>query len=234
MPLKVIGAGLGRTGTLSLKAALEQLGLKPCHHMQEVVKDPKQIDWFLDASQGREVDWERVFERFEAAVDWPAAAYYKQLYEKFPRAKVVLGTRDPDAWYQSVSETIYTVAPNVPKWLRLIVLPVNKWVQMVEQTIWDNELDGKFEDREYAIAFYNKRIEEVKETIPADKLLIHRAEDGWDPLCEFLEVPVPSGPYPWVNEGAEIKRAVRFLKALRWLPALVLSASFAGFLLNYS
>ena len=230
MTLKVIGSGLGRTGTLSLKTALEQLGFNPCHHMKEVGTDPKQIDWFLRASKGEKINWKQVFDQFEAAVDWPAAAYYKVLSEEFPDAKVIMGVRDPEAWYQSVSETIYTVAPNVPGWLKFIFPPAKKWVQMVEQTIWTNELEGRFEDREFAIEFFNRRITEVKQTISPDRLLIHQPQDGWEPLCDFLNVPVPQTPYPWVNEGKEIKRAVKLLKILKWLPLFLLTIFLISFI----
>ena len=98
MTLKVIGSGLGRTGTLSLKTALDQLGFNPCHHMKEVGTDPKQIDWFLRASKGEKINWKQVFDKFEAAVDWPAAAYYKVLSEEFPAAKVIMGVSAPAAW----------------------------------------------------------------------------------------------------------------------------------------
>ena len=230
MALKVIGSGLGRTGTLSLKTALEHLGFNPCHHMKEVGIDPKQIDWFLRASKGEKVNWKLVFDKFEAAVDWPAAAYYKELSEEFPDAKIVMGIRDPEAWYQSVSETIYTVAPNVPGWLKFFVPPAKKWVQMVEQTIWANELEGRFEDKTFAIEFFNRRIAEVKQNIPADRLLVHQPQDGWEPLCKFLDLPVPATTYPWVNEGKEIKRAVKLLKILKWLPLFLLTTVLIFFL----
>ena len=225
MTLKVIGSGLGRTGTLSLKTALEHLGFSPCHHMKEVAMSSKQIHWFWKASKGEKVNWRLVFDKFEAAVDWPAAAYYEQLSKEFPEAKIVMGVRDPEAWYRSVSETIYTVAPNIPGWLKFIFPPAKKWVQMVEQTIWTNELEGRFEDKEFTIEFFNQRIKEVKQNIPSERLLIHRPQDGWEPLCGFLGVPIPKKPYPWVNEAKEIKRAVKALKVLKWLPAFLFIVS---------
>ena len=214
---------MGRTGTLSLKTALEHLGFSPCHHMKEVAMSSKQIHWFWKASKGEKVNWRLVFDKFEAAVDWPAAAYYEQLSKEFPEAKIVMGIRDPEAWYQSVSETIYTVAPNIPGWLKFIFPPAKKWVQMVEQTIWTNELEGRFEDKEFTIEFFKRRIKEVKQKIPPERLLIHYPQDGWEPLCGFLDVPIPKKPYPWVNEAKEIKRAVKALKALKWLPAFLFS-----------
>ncbi len=111
MPLKIIGAGPGRTGTLSLKTALEHLGYAPCHHMKSCFEGRQQTRWFLQAAQGESVDWQQVFDGFEAAVDWPAAAYYKELMQVFPEAKVIFSDRAPEAWYDSVATTIFQVLP---------------------------------------------------------------------------------------------------------------------------
>ena len=147
MALKVIGAGFGRTGTLSLKSALEKLGFGPCHHMKEVIEHQDQTKWFHQASLGEQVNWREVFKKYQSAVDWPAAAYYQELANEFPDAKIVLGVRDVDAWYQSVSETIYTVVPNFPKWLRLILPRANKVMDMIDRTVWIGEFSGRFEDK---------------------------------------------------------------------------------------
>ena len=221
MSLRVIGAGFGRTGTLSLKIALEELGFGPCHHMKEVMKNRDQTEWFLQASKGEKVDWQKVFEKYESAVDWPAVAYYQELADEFPEAKIVLGIRDADAWYQSVSETIYVVALNFPKWLGLILSRVKKVDDMVNRTVWVGEFSGRFEDKEFAVDVFNKHIELVKKVIPAERLLIHSAKDGWQPLCDFLGVTAPDGPYPWVNESIGFKRNFRIIKAMKWLPAIL-------------
>ena len=219
MGLKVIGAGFGRTGTLSLKTALEQLGYSPCHHMSEVPKDFSQIDLFLRAANGEKVNWDVVFHGFEAAVDWPAAAYYEELANEYPDAKIILGVRDPEAWYESVKTTIFLIPSSFPRWLRKLVPLSNKFIEMIEKTVWENELNGRFEDKEQTIEVFLERIEAVKEKIPSERLLVHRATDGWDPLCQFLNVPVPEQNYPWVNEGRQIRRIVQILKLLNWVPA---------------
>ena len=222
MALKVIGAGFGRTGTLSLKTALEQLGFSPCHHMSEVPKDLSQIDWFLRAASGEEVNWDEVFYGFEAAVDWPAAAYYEELANEYPNAKIILGVRDPEAWYESVRTTIFMIPSSFPRWVRTLVPPANKFIQMIEKTVWENELNGRFQDREETKKVFLQRIEAVKTKIPRERLLVHEAKDGWDPLCRFLDVPVPDHDYPWVNEGRQIRMVVRILQVLNWLPTGVL------------
>ena len=118
MSLKDISAGPGRTGTLSLKTALEQLGDGPCHHMKSCIESSQQTQWFLDAANGLSVDWRQVFEGYEAAVDWPSAAYYRALMQAFPAAVVIFSNRSPDTWYERVASTIFNVVPNLPRCLR--------------------------------------------------------------------------------------------------------------------
>ena len=108
MTLKVIGAGFGRTGTLSLKEALEKLGFGPCHHMKEVMLNSEQAEYFYLASRGKSMDWDEVYKDYSSAVDWPTAAYYRELSDKYPDAKVILGMRDAGSWYDSASTVSYT------------------------------------------------------------------------------------------------------------------------------
>ena len=221
MGLKVIGAGFGRTGTNSLKVALEQLGYAPCHHMKEVGPSLSQIRWFDAASKGEAMDWDTVFEKFEAAVDWPSAAYYQELSEHFPQAKVILSVRDAEGWYTSTSETIYAVFKATPTWLMWLVPPINRLMQMVERTVWSGVFAGEFENRDRTIERFNLHIETVKKLIPPDSLLVHNVAEGWEPICNFLDKPVPQIPYPRVNEARDIKRMIVVLKCLRWLPGLL-------------
>ena len=221
MSLRVIGAGFGRTGTLSLKVALEKLGFGPCHHMKEVMKNQDQTGWFHRASKGEKVDWHKVFEEYQSAVDWPAVAYYQELADEFPNAKIVLGIRDTDAWYQSVKGTIYTVIPNFPQWIRLVLPRANKVLDMINRTIWIGEFSGRFEDKEFAVDVFKKHIELVKTVFPEERLLVHSAKDGWQPLCDFLGVPVPDEPYPWLNESINFKRNLRIIKAVKWMPLVL-------------
>lgn len=230
MGLKVIGAGFGRTGTLSLKTALEQLGFSPCHHMSEVAKDVSQIDWFLKAANGENVNWDDVFSGFEAAVDWPAATYYEELADKYPNAKIILGIRDPDAWYESVRTSIFMIPTSFPRWIRKAVPSANRFIEMIEKTLWENELNGRFEEKEQTIEVFLERIEAVKAKFPSERLLVHKAADGWEPLCRFLNVPVPEHDYPWVNERRQIRRVVRIFKLLNWLPAAFFLGGLALFL----
>ena len=125
MALKVIGAGFGRTGTLSLKHALEKLGFEKAHHMMEVGKSPKQINYWSEIAKGMPVDWTEVFEGYQSTTDFPACVYYKQLADLYPDAKVLLSVRDEDSWYRSVEQTILPMSESVPNWL-LALVPAGK------------------------------------------------------------------------------------------------------------
>eukprot|EP00171_Calliarthron_tuberculosum_P023239 IDg23239t1 len=194
MGLQVIGAGFGRTGTLSLKLALEQLGFDKCHHMFEVCQNPKQSDAFLTASKGGEVDWDTLFEGYKASCDFPSSPFYKQLYEKYPDARVVLTVREPEKWYESTMETIYASSSPPAGSFGSNLMP------MINAVIWDGVFDGQFEDKEYAIRVFNEHTEEVKRVVPANRLLVFSVKEGWEPLCNFLECPVPDTPFPRVND----------------------------------
>lgn len=231
MPLEVIGAGFGRTGTASLKIALETLGYRKCHHMKEVFESLRQIEYWDRASHGEAMNWDEVFQGFKASVDWPSAAYYRQLAETYPDAKVILSVRDPEAWYTSVAETIYPLNHAMPEWIARIFPPVRKLKTMIIRTVWQGVFDGRFPDRAHAIEVFNRNIEEVKQTIPPERLLVHRATEGWEPLCRFLDKPVPNTPYPRVNEARDLKRMVvvfRWVNRLPWI-ALLAALGLLGF-----
>ncbi|MCZ6616739.1 MAG: sulfotransferase family protein [Gammaproteobacteria bacterium] len=230
MSLKIIGAGFGRTGTTSMKEALELLGYDKCHHMREVMSSGKQVDMFDRISRNVEVDWDEVFEGFEAAVDWPAAARYKELVEKYPEAKVILTARDPEAWYESTKETIYALSNGIPPLISLLIPRARKIMAMVQRLIWEGVFDGRFEEKQHAIEVYDKNVAEVIANVPANRLLVHSSKDGWQPLCEFLERPIPSQPYPHSNESTVLKRVIviaKVLNVLLWTLLLIAGAELA-------
>jgi hypothetical protein len=221
MPLEVIGAGFGRTGTMSMKIALEALGYKPCHHMKEVLPSPEQIAYFDQLSRGERPGWEKVFDGFSAAVDWPAVSYYEELIEAYPDAKVVLTARDAEAWHKSVLETIYLTSSRMPTWLHRLRPSLKVWVEMVNRQIWDGTFSGNILNKQAAIEVYESHVARVKSIVPAERLLVHSPKDGWEPLCAFLDKPVPSSPYPHANESAEMKRVIRIMDAIRYIPHFV-------------
>lgn len=193
--LKIIGAGFGRTGTLSLKNALEQLGFVPCYHMTELFFHPEANDQWVALVDGEPVSWSTVFNGYQATVDWPACAYYKELMQAYPEARVLLSVRDPEKWYESVINTIYQVSRRDPS---------SPHARMIRKLIWDGTFHGRFEDKAYAISVFQTHNEEVKRLVPPEKLLVYDVKEGWEPLCTFLGVPVPLDmPFPHLNDRQE-------------------------------
>lgn len=189
--LKLIGAGFGRTGTASLKQALEDLGFGPCYHMFEVFKTDATELWY-SVVNGAPVDWHAVFQNYQATVDWPACTYYKNLMCAYPDAKVLLSVRDPDKWYDSVASTIYPSSHRDPTSLH---------TRMIDALIWQGTFHGRFEEKEYAIAVFLRHNEVVRQYVPPEKLLVYDVKQGWEPLCAFLGVEVPAGkPFPHLND----------------------------------
>ncbi len=231
MSLEVIGAGFGRTGTLSLKAALEQLGFVKCHHMREVALHSAQQAYWHTVSKGEPVDWDEVFAGYRASCDFPSSAVWEQLYEHFPSSKVILTTRDPDRWYRSAAETIYPISTGVPRWLKFLSSRVRRGTEMVDGIVWGGLFGGRFEDKEHALGVFHRHAARVREVVADDRLLVFQATDGWEPLCRFLGVAVPDGPFPHLNEAASMQRVRRALGVLRWLPLLLLAALAAWLLL---
>jgi len=200
MALKVVGAGFGRTGTLSLKNALEKIGYGPCYHMMEVFPRPEHVKMWHDAAFRRPVDWDVLFSGFVSTVDWPSTRWWKELAAHYPDSKIVLSLRDAESWYKSMSETIYQpmtwpVPDNAPE-------PVKLQNEMVRKAILAETFDNRFEDKAHAIAVFNRHNQEVRDTVDPKRLLVFEAKMGWEPLCRFLEVPVPNDPYPRLNDTA--------------------------------
>ena len=225
MPLKVIGAGFGRTGTSSLKLALEKLGFGKCFHMSELMKNSHSIDLWMDVLDGR-ADWDAIFDGYQSAVDWPSSAFYKEQMAAYPNAKVILTVRNPESWYRSVNETIYPVSHVfAPKWLPWLPARLRKIRRLIFTAIWNGPFRGEFENQSSAIDVFNAHIESVKREVPADSLLVFDVRDGWAPLCKFLGVDaIPDEPFPRVNEAAEIKRVVSILRwTWRIVPAIAIA-----------
>ncbi len=201
MSLKILGAGFGRTGTHSLKLALEMLDFAPCHHMYEVRKSPEQIAYWTAAARGETLDWDAVFSGYTAQVDWPASFFWKELSSHFSDAKVILTTRDPEAWYASICRTILPASTigrtDDPD-------PMGRaGSDIIYRLALERIFDGRLADKDHALAVYAQHHRDVIETIPADRLLVFDAMDGWDPLCAFLEVDCPADPFPRGNSTAE-------------------------------
>jgi len=206
MSLKVIGAGFGRTGTLSLKLALEELGLGPCYHMIEVNAHPEHDALWLALARGEASDWRPMLQGYASTVDWPTTYVWKELAAANPQAKIILTLRDPDAWYASAAATIFARMIEFET-LRAEALRSDpaaidearrRHMEMINTLIVENTFGGSL-DKDNAIAVFNAHNEEVRRSVPREKLLVYESGDGWEPLCAFLDMPVPSAPYPKVN-----------------------------------
>ena len=221
--LKVIGAGLGRTGTLSLHAALERLGFAPCEHMTNCFAHPERFALWLEAARrkraGEPIDWRPLFAGYRATVDWPGAYFWRELVAAHPGAKVILTVRDPERWYDSAHATIYaaTHARNATPAARLLYRLVawanpeaGRGFRTVKETVWDGTMGGRFENREEAIRIFEEHNRAVMAMVPAERLLVFDVKEGWEPLCTFLGVPVPAGEaFPHVNDAADFNRRQR-------------------------
>ena len=198
MSLKVIGAGVGRTGTLSLKLAINRLGLGPCHHMEEVLHNrPVHVPLWVAAMKGTP-DWQAIYRGYASAVDWPTAGFFRELSAVYPTAKFILTHRSPESWVESFSETIYKAMagrdhapPDMQPWLDMCTSVISK-------TGFPEGLDA-----DGLLRAFTAHNEAVKAAIPAKQLLVYQVKDGWEPLCTFLDVPVPSEPFPRTNDRAE-------------------------------
>lgn len=205
--LKVIGAGFGRTGTASMKAALEHLGLGPCYHMFEVIAKPERIEPWGRAADGEPVDWDDVLDGFQSTVDWPGCSFWRQLVDAHPDAKVVLTVRDPQRWYDSTYNTIYQFVEDTGSGADLDDFS-RTMRPNIDKLIWNGTFDGRFEDRDHAIEVFEAHNEQVRQGVPADRLLEFEVSQGWEPLCEFLGVDVPSEEFPHVNDAGSIQALV--------------------------
>ena len=197
MTLKVIGTGFGRTGTDSMREALNMLGFGPCHHMRELLKDSEHAKLWSNVYAGASPDWDLLLGGYNSCMDWPSAYYWPQLVEAYPQARVILTWRTAESWWKSFEKTI------LPRILS------NK---KPDTTHKNAELIGPLvfhdrpQDRDHCISVYEANVAAVKEQVPEDRLLVHGLGDGWEPLCEHLGVPVPDVPYPSSNSTSDFQK----------------------------
>lgn len=223
--LQVIGVGYGRTGTASMKVALERLGFAPCCHMTEVMEQPELVRRWRRVADGSR-DWESVLGNYRATVDWPGAAYWRELVDAYPDAKVVLTIRDPQRWYQSAVNTILKFPMRRRNLAERLLFAVVRWAYpssaqvplLLDRVLWNRVFDGRpfngrsfpdgVPDQEYAIGSFTRHNDEVKAYVPPDRLLVFSVAEGWEPLCAFLGVPVPDEPFPRLNETDAFNRMI--------------------------
>jgi hypothetical protein len=200
MTLKVIGAGLGRTGTLSLKLALEHIGFGPCYHAMEIpAAEFKPAALWSDAIRGSP-DWDVIFDGYQSTTDYPGCCFWPELMDHYPEAKVVLSVRDAEGWFESISSTLFSPAFRATS----VHGPMGELNRFFTREIEEDRLG----DRAFMVDYFNRWNQTVIDSVPADRLLVFSAKEGWGPLCRFLGVPVPEAPYPRVNSRDELTQAV--------------------------
>src|SRR5262245_44871541 len=210
--LQVIGAGFGRTGTSSLKIALEQLGFGRCYHFRNMLADWHVPRWRAILG-GAAPDWDTLFEGYASTADFPCAAMYRELADHYPAAKVILSTRDPREWYLSTRQTLLPLRRALPTWLPSFGLIA----EVTDKLLWEGAFEGRFDDRAAMLERYARHLAEVRAAIPAERLLVFDVREGWEPLCAFLGVPVPATPFPRVNDSAHMRRIVALIYAGQFL-----------------
>ncbi len=200
MSLSVIGAGLGRTGTLSLKLALEQLGFGPCYHMTEVLTRDGFAEHWARAGEGAAMDWDAVFAGYASAVDWPSADYWRELAQAYPAAKLILTVRDPDAWFTSTQNTIFSALNRA---MAETTTPVGRMMSRIRANF-----AGDLHDRARCIDVFTRHNEAVRAALPPARLLVFDIAEGWDRLCRFLGTEVPDTPFPASNSTDEFRARI--------------------------
>jgi hypothetical protein len=201
MALDVIGSGLGRTSTKSMQTALTMLGFGPCHHMVEVFAHPESMALWVEAGAGRP-DWDAIFKEYRSMVDYPGAAYWREIAAHYPDARVLHTQRDPDAWFVSTQATIFA-----PGSLALADGPLAPFFNSLLNRVGGTSRE-RLHDRAFMTDYFRRNTQEVKATIPAERLLIYEAGEGWERLCGFLGVAVPEAPFPSENSRADFAAAV--------------------------
>ena len=188
----LVGAAFPRTGTMSVKNALEHLRVGRCYHMHEVFLNPEQIEIWDATSEGKMPDWRAFLTDYAVTLDSPACLYWRELADCFPSAKVLLLRRDPESWYESMLSTTYRVVMGTKG-------ETEPALAMVRRVLFQDYFKGRFEDKKYAISKYRQYCEEVRENISEERLLDYEVSQGWGPLCEFLGYSVPDEPFPMKN-----------------------------------
>jgi len=204
--LKIINTGLGRTGTTSLQAALERLGYGPCYHMFGIIGDEVRLkQWERIVCEGEQPDWKAVFDGYASIADGPASVYYRQVVEAFPDAKVVLTVRDGEDWYRSTHDTLYQFALRSKENPPPEGSPQARLYRVTSTLIWDGLFEGRFSDKEFAIEVFQKRNQEIIDSIAPGNLLVYDVREGWEPLCAFLGADVPAEEFPHANDTASMR-----------------------------
>jgi len=214
MSIKVIGAGLPRTGTNTLRESLQQLGFVKTYHMKELLVHPENLNYWTSLRKTGTTHWEELYNGYQATVDFPCYPWYKEHLKQYPEAKVILSVRPFEQWHSSVYSTIWQAqnpseSQKTEMSEKLLSNPrlqsVMKCLEFAKEVIMEDHFQGRFLDKTFAEEVFNKHNEEVKKHVPAKQLLVFDVLEGWEPLCTFLNVPVPDEPLPHTNKREDFK-----------------------------
>ena len=218
MSIKIIGAGFPRTGTTTLKKALETLGYSKTYHFKDLIADPERLKYWIELEETGKTNFDEMFKSFVASVDFPGYPYYKILMEQYPDAKIILTKRDPEKWYESTFRTIWRSGPQtvIEKVVLLTKMLFNKklrntfkCIKFVHKVYLNKQFSNRFSDKDHAKQVFEDHIKEVTEYVPKEKLLIYEVSDGWEPLCDFLSVSIPDEPFPHLNKKENFHKMVK-------------------------
>ncbi|MGB3800965.1 MAG: sulfotransferase family protein [Lewinella sp.] len=212
MSLEVIAIGPPRTGTSSLKAALITLGYGKCMHMDELFNQPELVDLWIELFETGTTDYDRLFSGYRSSTDFPGCLAYRELMARYPDAKFIINYREPGPWYDSMRATVDEFVPQTPEAKQVLLdrgreqprfLGIARTLGLVEKYLLRQHYGGAFADRERTLKTYQTFFEEARETIPAQRRIEYNVSEGWGPLCDFLEVPEPTAPFPFKNKRAD-------------------------------
>lgn len=218
MSIKIIGAGFPRTGTTTLKKALELLGYDKTYHFKDLIADPKKLKHWKELEAKGTTNFDQLFDGFQATVDFPGYPYYKILMHKYPDAKMILTTRDVDKWYESTLKTVWKAGPQtiLAKIVLLSKMIFNETlrdtflcIKFMRKTYLNKQFNGDFASSDHAKKVFFSHIDDVKKNVPEKQLLIYEVADGWQPLCDFLGVDVPNEPFPHLNKKENFHEMVK-------------------------
>jgi hypothetical protein len=204
MALQVIGAGWSRTGTFSLRLALQQLGLGPCYHMHDVFEHPEHVALWRQAAAGQLADWAALLAGYVSVADSPPCLFWRELLARYPDAKVILTVRDAEQWYDSMRSTVVE-AMSAPERAARGDATARAALELARELVLEGFFQGRFSDRSWAIARFREHNRAVQAEVPRERLLVFEVREGWGPLCAFLGKAVPDAPFPQTNAREQFR-----------------------------
>ena len=217
--MKVICAGWGRTGTRSLKFALEKLLRQPSYHMQNILLNKKDAKIWHDSifKKNEEFKWDKIYKGYGACLDFPSCNYYKELMEAYPESKVILTIREDESWIKSwnvlnnqiLKSLTFRFLAKIPKTSFKLQKDIHNKMILGE----DGAFCGAKTDLERKQKF-NEWNKSVIKYVPKDRLLVYEVKDGWEPLCKFLNSPIPDIPFPYKNKTKNMGHMSRFINSI--------------------